>query len=93
MNDATVTCSVSEVVPSSQLSTDGQSRPLVVYFVRHAEAQHNVEEKRVGVLTHSLLNVPLPSSGRPIKLRVEPSHRFRMPCAALGFGIATTACR
>ena len=47
MNDATVTCSVSEVVPSSQLSTDGQSRPLVVYFVRHAEAQHNVEEKRV----------------------------------------------
>ena len=45
--DATVTCSVSEVVPSSQLSTDGQLQPLVVYLVRHAEARHNVEEKRV----------------------------------------------
>ena len=45
--DATVTCSVTEVVPSSQLSTDGQLRPLVVYLVRHAEARHNVEEKRV----------------------------------------------
>ena len=38
---------MSEVVPSSQLSTDGQLQPLVVYLVRHAEARHNVEEKRV----------------------------------------------
>ena len=45
--DAAVTCSVSEVVPSALRSADGEMRPLVVYLVRHAEARHNVEERRV----------------------------------------------
>ncbi|KAL1521811.1 hypothetical protein AB1Y20_021464 [Prymnesium parvum] len=36
--------------------------------------------KRVGVLTHSLLDTPFPHNGRkPVMLRIEPSLRFHLP--------------
>lgn len=43
--ESAVACWQSEIAPSSLRGQDG--KPLVVYFIRHAEAQHNVEEKRV----------------------------------------------